>query len=87
MIDLGVEDPRHEASANSLDLVRPRVAPGQHRALTWLHSYDVQVGVLRLEVLPCACDGAACAHPTHQHIRLHHSRNLTPVTPDSSQDA
>mmetsp|Transcript_5939 Transcript_5939/g.14424 ORF Transcript_5939/g.14424 Transcript_5939/m.14424 type:complete len:281 (-) Transcript_5939:438-1280(-) len=59
--DVRVAVAGHEASTDALDLVGARAAARQDGALGRLHSDHLDVGVLLLEVLPGARDGAAGA--------------------------
>ena len=63
-----VENFGHEAGADALDLVRPGLAAGQHRAVLGLDGEDAQRRPARLEHLPDAGDGAAGADAGNESV-------------------
>jgi hypothetical protein len=65
-----VEHVRHEAGANALDLVRARVAAGEHRRVLSSTRDDAQAGTAGLQHLPDTRDGAAGADAGHEHVDL-----------------
>ena len=75
IIDVGVEDTRHKAGANALDLMRTRRAPRQHWALARLHCHHMH-WLLGLQELPCPRDCAACAYAADKDINLQHDHSV-----------
>ena len=70
VIDLGVQNIGHKASANALDLVGTRLALAQNRAGSRLNSNNLYVGVLLFQVGANAGHGAAGANACHKDIDL-----------------
>ena len=70
IVDFGIQHIRHKARADALDLVRTCNALAQHRRGGRLHSYDLDIGVLALEVLAHAGNSAAGANASHKEINL-----------------
>ena len=65
-----VEDRRHEAGADALDLVRAGLAAGQDRAVGRLDRDDLEAGLARLQHLADAGDGAAGADAGDEDVDL-----------------
>src|SRR5665647_1371374 len=61
VVDLSVQDLRHEVRTQPLDLVRTRSSPVEDRGLLGLHANDLDLGVASLEDLADAGDGATGA--------------------------
>ena len=70
VIDLGVQNIGHKASANALDLVGTRLALAQNRAGSRLNSNNLYVGVLLFQVGANAGHGAAGANTGNKNVNL-----------------
>ncbi|EPY36761.1 transcriptional regulator [Strigomonas culicis] len=74
--DLAVEHGGHEAGADALDLVGPRLAAGEHRRLRRLHRDAEHRRLLLLQVVRNAGERAARADAGHDGVHL--ALRLTP---------
>ena len=67
---LSLQDIRHEACADALNLVRPGLAATQHRGVYWFDSNGFEAWLATLDHVGHAGDGAAGADAGDEHVDL-----------------
>ena len=68
--DRGIVGLRNKAGADTLNLMRTTLTAVENGAGFRFYGYNLDVGILLLQVLACAGNSAACAHSAYENINF-----------------